>query len=106
MSELMTAREYILSFAATIFDRLFDLPREEYDQAMVQLERRINDSAFIQNNGNTKFEFEEVPDDKADIFVPEVEGKRARVELSCAVDITMSQVKKIIQQWKEDLVES
>ena len=98
----MTAREYLLSFAGTIFNRLFDVPKDDYSQAMALLEHHVDRTVFIKHNGNKKLLFREAPEAKADSFIPDF-AKRSQVAYYAAVAITMISVNMLIEEWKADL---
>ena len=98
----MTAREYILSFAVTIFNRLFDVPEDDYSQAVALLEHHVDRTVFIKHNGNKKLLFREAPEAKADSFIPDF-ARKSQVAYYAAVAITMVPVNMLIEEWKDDL---
>ena len=100
----MAAREYLLSFAATILNGLCTDPdSKECTDSLNRLEGEVDKMSFIKQFGDLQFSFTREPEEQASHVMGQEKGKR-QIPIEVAESFTKMMVILLVDQWGKTLL--
>ncbi len=100
----MKAREYVLSFTATILNGLCADPKSrECEDSLIKLQGEIDKMPFIKQFGNQEFSFLREPEDYA-VYVLGESEKRVDVPIEIGEAVARMMAVLLVDNWGKTLL--